>query len=126
MLFKHNFPNLSKFSKKSVSLQKLINFNFSNSKLSEKESNINGDSVRSQGLSNALNYEIKNLEDNYVAPDTSEKEAFLNTNRWVLFEKNDKSWMELRKSIGEFDISVRFASKPPELGREERDETGKK
>ena len=85
----------------------------------------NRNSIGSFNLVDTLNSEIKNSENSYVAPDQNEKESFLNKNRWVLFEQENSIKLGLKKSQGEFDVSIIFSSKAPEQLVDQKDPTGK-
>ncbi len=74
------------------------------------------------GLITQIENEIKEAETRYEPVSQSDKEAFLSSNRWVLFEQENSLNMELRRSTGEFDISVRFSSKAPEEMTKEKEE----
>lgn len=116
----HFVKNLRKLS---CSLFKFNKFNISSSKL---KAQINDDKeVNTGALTSTLNEQIKLAESNYQAPDQNEKESFLSANKWVLFDKDNTNYLELKKSQGEFDISVRFSSQSPEPMDEQKDPTGK-
>jgi hypothetical protein len=75
-------------------------------------------------LVDCLDKEIKSAESSYTPPEENEMESFLNTNRWVLFQQVDSIHLGLKKSKDEFDVSVRFSSKPPELATEQKGPAG--
>jgi hypothetical protein len=120
--------------RKNLSLLKLSKFNFvssSKNKDSTQESinqNESEEHIETRKLVEVIESEMKTEENTYESID-NEKKEFLNKNRWVLFEKTKPSeknlFMELKKSTGEFDISIKFASKPPEVMENTKDTSGK-
>jgi hypothetical protein len=119
--------------RKNLSLLKLSKFNFvSSSKNKDSTQSINQNEseehIETRKLVEVIESEMKTEENTYESID-SEKKEFLNKNRWVLFEKTKPSeknlFMELKKSTGEFDISIKFASKPPEVMENTKDTSGK-
>jgi hypothetical protein len=122
--------------KKNISLFKSSKFNFSNSSknkeahATQEESNkTDFQEINTKNLVDLIESEIKSEETSYESID-AEKNEFLSKNRWVLFEKTKPSeknlFLELKKSTSEYDISVKFASKPPEVVDSTKDDSGKK
>jgi hypothetical protein len=101
-------------------------FKFRVSKFSTKPRTIDiGDSSKdTNSLNEVLNSQIKIMEDSYIPIDRNEEQNFLNSNSWVLFEKENSSNIALKKSQGEFDVNVRFSSKEPEMLGEQSDPSG--
>lgn len=114
--------------RKNFSLIKLSKFNFVSSSNDKDSIQDSEDFINTKKLVELIDSEIQSQENSYDSID-SEKKEFLDKNRWVLFEKtksNEKNlYIELKKSTGEFDISVKFASKPPEVIDSTKDNSGK-
>ncbi len=103
-------------------LNKIIPFNFLSTKNSRFTSSLksaklsgNEDTIDLKIFKDAIKSGCQNLQSNYEPVSQADKEGFLTENRWVLFDKESTKRMELRKSTGEFDISVIFSNIPPEM-----------
>ena len=103
-------------------LIKINKFNFTQKDKPNK--NLDEDKVNTNDLIEVLDKEINDTETSYesVMP---EGEEFLKKNRWVLFEQDKNMMMELKKSTSEFDITVKFSSKPPEISDNTKESSGK-
>ncbi len=70
-------------------------------------------SVNLDGLRNILKSEINHEESNYSPVDQSELQQFFQNTKFEFFDKENSMTMELRKTIGNFDIVINFQAKPP-------------
>ena len=120
---------------KNISLLKSSKFYFSGTSKNkeahatqEESDKTDSQELNAKNLVDLIESEIKSVETNYESID-AEKNEFLSKNRWVLFEKTKPSeenlYLELKKSTSEYDISVKFASKPPEVVDSTKDDSGK-
>jgi hypothetical protein len=84
------------------------------------------DNIKQRSVVDTAQKELDELKRSYEPVQKSEKEEFLSKNRWVLFEyeKENLSYLELKKSQDEFDVTVRFTAKAPETPSEERGKQG--
>jgi hypothetical protein len=64
-------------------------------------------------LNNTLKNEITDEEKHYTPLNKEDQDNYLTKTRFVFFEKEDKINMELRKSVDEFDVTVKFSSQVP-------------
>jgi hypothetical protein len=110
--------NLRNFQNKLIKINK---FNFAQK--DKPNQTLDEDKINTNDLVEVLDKEIKDTEASYesVMP---EGEEFLKKNRWVLFEQDKNMMMELKKSTGEFDITVKFSSKPPEISDNTKESSG--
>jgi hypothetical protein len=92
---------------------KLINSNFS-TRLSEDTNKFDLSSLK-----NTIKSELGEIEKNYEPVSDADKNTFLTTGRWVLIDKPNTKKIELRKSTGEFDVTVKFSSRAPEVNTDE-------
>jgi hypothetical protein len=70
-------------------------------------------------LKNAFKSELAEIEKNYEPVSETDKNTFLTTYNWIFIDKPDTKNLELRKSTGEFDLTVKFSSRAPELNSDE-------
>lgn len=65
-------------------------------------------------IKKVLTEEINLTERNFRQVDETEKNEFLKKNNFVYFEQEEEKNLELKKNQKDFEIRVRFSSKPPE------------
>lgn len=120
----NNLRNFLKNRPKNAPIYMLNKNNFYFSQKNKTNETKNEEKVNTKNLIEIFDQEIKQAESSYENVMT-EGQEYLNKNKWVLFEKENDLMMELKKNQGEFGISIKFMSKPPETVDNTKESSGK-
>jgi hypothetical protein len=120
----NNLRNFLKNRPKIISIYMLNKNNFYFSQKNKTNETETVEKVNTTKLIEIFDQELKQAESGYESV-MAEGQEYLKKNKWVLFEKENDLTMELKKNQGEFGISIRFQSKPPETVDNTKESHGK-
>jgi hypothetical protein len=69
--------------------------------------------TKTEGLKNILKSEIDHEEKNYSPVDQADLKTFFQNSKFNFTESENSTRMELRKSLGNYEVVVNFSAKPP-------------